>query len=123
MPKNLKEFADRSLYRRGSLALWLFIHLTIASALIGAPAWIVLIAAFGATIYLTIITYYRLHDAGLSGGWVLLLLLQIGPSGHFADYFYVNLGSSILSLSLIVALWFLPAKEEGQDGSVPARDA
>ena len=117
MLEDLKVFADRSRYRPASVALIFTFIVALASVLIGIPAWLSFVVGVLALILLTIITYYRLGNANLSSGWVLLMVIPfgIGPSWHLSENVTFNVGGSIVGLIPIILGWFASAKPSRPD--------
>jgi uncharacterized membrane protein YhaH (DUF805 family) len=104
-------FAERSRYRLASIALMLASFLALSGVFIGVPDWLCFLAAASLSIALTVITYHRLRDAGLSGSWVLLMILQfgIGPTWHLSDYVTVNFSGYLISCVPVILGWFAPS--------------
>ncbi|MXO97353.1 hypothetical protein GRI34_13100 [Erythrobacter aquimaris] len=114
MAMDMKRYGERPRYRIGSAALVAVICITLASASIGTPAWLIFLVAVAVTGGLTAMTYHRLRDANLSTGWLLLMFLQfgIGPTWHLSDNVTFNIGSSITSLVPVILGWLVPRKAD-----------
>lgn len=109
---DMTRYADRSRYKNASAVLVAVICLALASVNIGIPAWLIFLVSVAVAIALTIITHYRLRDANLSSGWLLLMILQfgIGPTWHLSDHVTVNIGGSIISLVPVLLGWIAPGR-------------
>lgn len=114
MTKDLKTYADCSQYRIGSAALIVILYVTAASVILGIPAWLIFIVGLATTITITIMTYYRLRDANLSTGWLLLMILQFGtgPTWHLSHHVSFNIGGFIISLVPVMLGWIAPRKAD-----------
>lgn len=69
-------------YRRASVALIAAtILLPVLMMRLGALEWVASLAGLPVYVALVVLTYHRLRDAGLSGGWVVLMILvvNLGP--------------------------------------------
>ena len=69
-------------YRRASVALIAAtILLPVLMMRLGALDWVASLAGLPVYVALVVLTYHRLRDAGLSGGWVVLMILvvNLGP--------------------------------------------
>lgn len=121
MAMDLNRLADRQTYRVASVTLWLA---AAGPALIADglhfPYWSVVLAVIwgsGLWIILTIITYKRLKDAGLWGGLVILMIMNInfGPvfyqSAHDGVSTKFTLGG-LIGLVPIVIGWFWHRRDE-----------
>ena len=122
MLRYLKTYAFRSRYRAASLTLILLAHAALlANGLLHGPDWLGPIVALPLVIVLLIVTHYRLVDAGLSPGWVLLMFLQlrIGPFIELPGHtLYL---SSLIYLVPVILGWIVPsASTVSQDRSAPA---
>jgi len=109
-----ERFSDRSSYRLVSSFL-------VAAGLLPAFflisighswAWAVFAWAIAAPAYvvLVILTYFRLHDAGRSGWWLLpmIFVIQIGPSWLLGSWGPVSVRfslSGMLSLLPVIIGW------------------
>ncbi|MXO49219.1 hypothetical protein GRI69_13245 [Erythrobacter vulgaris] len=113
MLKWIKTFAARRTYRYVSTFLTLaLLALPITFALMDAPKWLGFVLALPFAIFLIIVSHFRMIDAAMSPGWVVLMILvmNFGPS--------VELPGITLYLSHLVHLvpvaigWIAPARSE-----------
>lgn len=67
-------------------------------------------------------TYHRLRDAALSGGWLWLMILQIGigPTWHLSDHITVNFGGYLVSCIPVILGWVVPAKSGANPIGAPS---
>jgi uncharacterized membrane protein YhaH (DUF805 family) len=83
--------------------------LPICIALLGGPDLLGVVVGISALLCLTVVTYRRLRDAALSGGWIALFLLSIniGPSWDAPGpiHFYLF---NLVALVPILMAWFAP---------------
>lgn len=83
MRSTLESFAAPAPYRRASILLLLAsFGLPIAIALLGGPDWLGFLTGAPAYLLLIVLTYRRLRDGALSGGWIALMVFafNFGPS-------------------------------------------
>jgi uncharacterized membrane protein YhaH (DUF805 family) len=116
---DLKAFAERSRYRPASAALFVISYIALAGIFAGVPSWLCFLIAAAAWIALATITLRRLRDGGLSGAWILLMILKfgVGPDWHLSDYVTMDIGGSILACVPIILGWIVPAKHNGSYSS------
>ena len=106
MSLTLQSLSERSSYRVTSIALltaaygWLLLV-----RLTGYPEWIGVIIGLPLYIFLIVITYRRLRDAALAGGWIILMILvfNFGPEWNG---FHVSLLINLLPVALA---WIAPS--------------
>ena len=110
----IKAFARRSLYRPASLVLLAAFLLLLASVSAGFLIWPLFLGSIASGVVLTIITYHRLRDGGLSGSWVLLMIMPpgLGPTWRIYDHLTFSLGSGILACLPVVLAWITPSRLE-----------
>ena len=110
-------------YRIVSSLLVGVIALSLGLPLLIKPQWGWTLLAFviGAALYigLTLLTYFRLRDASLSGWWLLPLVLQfnIGPKWFSADWEWSHISfypSGLICLIPIIIGW-VAATRKPQD--------
>ncbi|GAA0337646.1 hypothetical protein GCM10009087_55100 [Sphingomonas oligophenolica] len=79
MPRAFERLYGRRAYFGASLVLLAAaLLLPCGVAALGGPGWLGALPALAFLILLTIITYGRLRDAGLSGSWIVLMLFTFG---------------------------------------------
>jgi len=98
-------------YRRASVALIAtMILLPVLMVRLGALQWVASLAGLPAYIALVVLTYRRLRDAGLSGGWIVLMILvvNLGPRWDGLEPLTFHL-SHILHLIPVALGWLVSA--------------
>lgn len=117
MVTGLKLFSERSRYRIASIVLVAVSWLAVASVRIGTPAWLAFITGIAPEIVLTIITYHRLQNAGVSSGWLLLMILQfgIGPAWQLSEHLTFNVGGALLGLVPVILGWIVPSSAKSSN--------
>jgi uncharacterized membrane protein YhaH (DUF805 family) len=109
-------FAGRAPYRRACAVLLLvLVGLPIVLAASDAPLWlcvtIIFLLLLPAYILLCVLTYHRLRDAWIAGGWIILMIISmhIGPGWSVSPNVTYRLGDAIALIPLLLA-WFAPAR-------------
>lgn len=106
-----ERFYGMAAYRWASLILLLAVLLIpVAVTALGGPQWLAFLLGLPAFLLLAVVTNGRLRDAGLSGAWVLLLLLivNVGPVWHGPAPLDLYLGN-LVNLIPIALGWTVPA--------------
>ena len=106
-----ERFYDRAAYRWASVVLLLAVlSIPVAVSALGGPGWFAFLLVLAPFIMLAVVTNGRLRDAGLSGAWVLLLLLivNVGPVWHGPASLDLYLGN-LVNLIPIILGWTVPA--------------
>jgi hypothetical protein len=119
MDVNLGVFADRARYRPAAIAIEVMTMLAVVGGFAGAPAWLCLTVVWILGVVLTIMTYYRLRDAALSSGWLLLMILQIGPAWHMSENITFNVGSFFVGFIPVLMGCFVPTGAGASSPSLP----
>lgn len=94
--------AARMPYRIASAILLLAaLGIPIILNALGSSDWIAALIGIAFYVLLIVLTYYRLRDAALAGGWILLMIISfnVGPAWH--DW---HIGS-LVNLVPIVLAW------------------
>jgi uncharacterized membrane protein YhaH (DUF805 family) len=102
----LNSFSELPRYRIAATALLVASYgMLLVVRLLGAPDWLGAILGLPLYVLLTVITYRRLRDAALSGGWIVLMILafNVGPSWNG---FHL---SNLIILVPIILAWIAPA--------------
>jgi len=121
MANGLEHYAARGAYRTASMALLAIMYLPpVLAVRLGLPASPTMLIGFPAFILLAMVTHKRLRRAGLSGNWVVLMLVHItlGPVWTGLPPLTIDLGALVFLLPVIMG-WSIP------DGYIPpaAREA
>lgn len=96
-----------------ALLIFVFITLPIILALMGAPKWSSFALALPFAFILIVLSYYRMVDAGMSPGWVwlMILMLNFGPSVELPGItLYL---SNLIHLVPVAIGWIVPARANG----------
>lgn len=109
MSFTLRSLSERSRYRIASVALlataygWLFVV-----RLLGYSEWLSGIVGIPLYTILIYITYWRLRDAALSGGWIglMILTLNFGP-----EWFGFHI-TILINLLPVALAWIARSKSE-----------
>jgi uncharacterized membrane protein YhaH (DUF805 family) len=112
MTLTAKQFAGREAYRAASAGLLVLLYaLPLGLAFAGLPVWPSLIVGLPAYIFLVVVTSHRLRDAGLSTGWVVLMILivNIGPFWQGPGPIKLYLSDIVILLIPILLGWIVPA--------------
>ena len=106
MALTLQSFDGREHYRRGSVVLIVIIYgVLLTVRLTGMPEWMAALVCLPLYVILIAMTYRRLRDAALSGGWIVFMIfaLQFGPDWKG---FYL---SSLLNFVPVFLGWCAPS--------------
>jgi len=106
MASTLQSFSELPRYKVASVLLVVVIYgLLLTARLAGAPDWLAAIAFFPLYILLIVITYRRLRNAALSGGWIgfMILVFNVGPEWNG---FYLG---NLINLLPVILAWAAPA--------------
>lgn len=111
-------FSELPRYRIASMALLVATYGSLLMVrLLGGPEW--LAAVFGLPLYilLIVITYRRLRDAALSGGWIgfMILTFNFGPSWNGL---YL---SNLIHLVPVILAWTVPANSGANRRTIEVR--
>ena len=101
----LHPFSKLTRYRWSSIALLVIaLGLLVLVDCLGIPHWLGVILSLSLLILLDILTYWRLREAALSGGWIVLAIVSfnVGPAWH--GY---HVGSLVNFIPMLMA-WFAP---------------
>ena len=105
MALTLQSLADRARYRVASVLLIAVIYGSILTVrLLGAPDWWAALAGLPLYILLIVITYRRLRDAALSGGWIVLMILVFNFGPEWNGFHLSNL----INLLPVIPAWVTP---------------
>eukprot|EP01035_Chromulina_nebulosa_P002313 gene2313-3122_t len=112
----IAQCAERAPYRRASVMLLVMaLALPIALDIWYAPDWLSVLVVFSiclpAYILLCTLTYRRLRNAWLAGGWVWLMIIvtHVGPAWHVSPHHDFRLGDAIGLIPILLA-WCMPAQ-------------
>tara|TARA_A100001391_G_scaffold46046_1_gene27099 strand:- start:17664 stop:18011 length:348 start_codon:yes stop_codon:yes gene_type:complete len=106
MSSTLQALSERSHYRAASIALLAAAYgWVLLVRLSGYPDWIGAIVGLPLYTFLIVITYRRLRDAALPGGWIILMILvfNFGPEWNG---FHLGLLINLLPVALA---WISPS--------------
>jgi hypothetical protein len=127
-----ERFSERPEYRLASVALLAGIILPISFVLLIDPnlSWRLLAFVVAGTSYvaLAVITYFRLRNASLAGGWLLpmALIFPVGPrwelgSWEWGSVWFQPIG--LIALAPLIIGWFaMPSNPEGPTSSEAPRN-
>src|SRR5688500_1323899 len=82
MRRLLERLSQAGPYRPASAGLILLVYLLpFTVAQLGGPKWLGFLVGLPLYVALIVLTYHRLRNAGLSGGWIILMILALnfGP--------------------------------------------
>lgn len=110
----LQRLSGRLEYRLASAGLLLATLLIPLVVLwLGGPAWLAF--AVGVFPYATLVwlTYYRLQDASLSSGWLILMVVvfHFGPKLDAPEPLQLHL-AELLNLVPVVMGWLVPSRNK-----------
>ncbi|MDB5675137.1 MAG: hypothetical protein JWM65_2119 [Sphingomonas bacterium] len=97
------------------MLLLILVTLPIALDVWDVPDWLRLLPYFllclPAYILLCVLTYRRLRNAWLAGGWIALMIIvtHVGPGWHVSSHVDFRLGDMIGLIPILLA-WFAPAR-------------
>ena len=106
MSGGLNSFSELPRYRIASMVLLVAIYGSLLMVrLLGGPDWLSAIVGLPLYVLLLAITYRRLRDAALSGGWIgfMILVINVGPSWNG---FYLG---NLINLIPVILAWIAPA--------------
>ena len=107
----LKRHSGRSEFRAASAVL-IILSLVVPLSVVTLGAWAWLAFMLGLPVYAMLIwlTYYRLQDASLSSGWIVLMLMvfHFGPKWGAPEPFQLYL-SELLNYVPVIIGWIAPS--------------
>lgn len=112
MRELLKRLSGRSEYRAASAGLIIASFVVpLGVLMLGGWAWLAVILDLPVYAMLVWLTYYRLQDASLSSGWIVLMLLvfHFGPKWDAPEPFQLYL-SVLLNYVPVMIGWIAPSR-------------
>jgi len=108
----LNLFSKRPLYRLVSIPLALAsILVPLGVVVTGGWGWLAVVLGLPLYVTLVLLTYYRLREADLSSGWLILMILSfhIGPTWELPGglTFYPT---GLIAMIPVVLAWFVPSR-------------
>lgn len=102
----LQSFSARPRYGIASILLLLAIFGSVFTVrLLDAPDWAGGLIGLPLALLLTVITYFRLRDAALSGSWIWLMIISFNMGPEWNGLYLGNL----INLVPILMAWTVPA--------------
>ena len=101
------KYAAPGSYRWAAVLLSLVsIGLPLCISLSGGFDWLAFLSGLPAYIILIILTYHRLSDASLSGGWVILMIMafNVGPSWDGPGPLHLYLSHLVILIPVVLGL-------------------
>ena len=105
MAVTLQKLSELPRYRVASLLLIVAVYgLLLTARFTGSPEWLAAIACLPLYTLLIVITYRRLRNAALSGGWIgfMILIFNLGPEWNG---FYLG---NLINLLPVILAWAVP---------------
>jgi len=118
-----ERFAEPAQYRAASVVLLaVAFGLPIGIEGLSWPSWFGFAVGAPAYVALIILTYHRMRDAALSGGWIALMILvfNVGPAWEGPGSVTLHLGNLINVLPVFLG-WIVPTNAGANPETVEVR--